>query len=287
MENPQLQTVSSITMPLPRRLVVEEATPVLKPEAQLDPSSMGVDLPSKFHFYPQKTISVKPLKGFHQAKFSRAAKEKSNRHMADAISSLLPSGFSAYDLTIPDYYWILYYLRITCYTKNTLIHTSVCTNPEHILDVAKGIEDRESLVTVTTLTRTHLKDIEFDEKAAFEGFDFNSPEMEELKTFGVTVGPSRVGDMVELDTLTTGSDEDSEMEFKADFAGFLAGIDRKMTLAERLKVVDELSNDALSMLSDYRTRVSNYGVEETIRVRCGKCGAESETTVSISAHSFL
>lgn len=284
--------VSKTFTPLPqRRISISEDSLTgpeavfEKPEVQRDPNLMDVQLPSLFHFYEFKSLSVKPIRGVHQAKFARAAKEKSNRHMADAISSLLPDNASAYDLTLPDYYWLLYYLRLNCYTKSALVHRAVCSNPEHVLQVAKGEKDRDTLVNVTTVTKTLLKDVEF-KPASLEPLD--QEHIEALREEGFELTPTRVKDIVELEAMYSDDESFVEVEYLADFAGFIRSVQNPMmSLKDRIEVVKSLSPDALSLIEDYRALVSDYGVEETISMTCTECSAEIKTTVSISAHSFL
>jgi hypothetical protein len=262
-----------------------------KPEVELDPSQVQVDLPSKFVFYPFSSLSVKPIKGVHQAKFARSAKEKSSRHMADAISTLLPGHISAYDLTLPDYYWLLYFLRLTFYPKSKLIHTSVCTNPDHVLEVANKTKPQDSLLTVTTVSKSVIKDTVFDRVSAFEGFDPDGTLPSLKEAFQLKLSPTTVRDMVELETMYSEEENNpdfQETEYLADLAGFVQSVEGpRLSLAARIELVKEFSPEQVSLVEDYRDRVSNYGAEETIVVRCGECGAEIKTSVSISAHSFL
>lgn len=265
-----------------------------KPEVERDGEQVSVDLPSKFVFYSElKSLSVKPIRGIHQAKFARSAREKSNRHMADAISSLLPDNVSAYDLTLPDYYWLLYFLRLTFYPKSALIHRSVCTNPDHVLAVAQKKKAKDSLITVTTISKSNLKDIEFDPVAAFAGFDPDGSLQAELASgAGLMLVPTTVRDMTDLEAINAALPEGSEseaadIEYLADFAGFVQTVDQPSTLAARIEIVKNLPPHLMDLIEDYRNRASNYGAEETIIVTCGECGAKIETSVSISAHSFL
>jgi hypothetical protein len=286
-----MNTISQTTLPLPRKFTVEDAAsvPIKATEVQRDPSAMSVELPSNFFFYDFKELAVKPLKGYHQAKFSRSAKEKSHKHMVEAISTVLTDGISAYDLTIPDFYWVLYYLRLSCYTKSPMIHRTVCTNPEHVLDVAAGRKTKDSLITLSTITKTMLQDITFNPEKEFEGFDQTAADAF-FEKHGLKLHPVLVRDMVEMGTLYSDDGdegEDSEMEYCAEFAGLLKSPDKHLTLADRISIVKTLDIDEIELIKDYSRRVSAYGVKETIKAHCGDCSAEVNTVVSISAHSFL
>ena len=260
-----------------------------KPDAQVDPSLTAVDLPSQFLFYPFKSLSVKPIRGVHQAKFARAAREQANRHMADAISTLLSDGVSSYDLTLPDYYWLLYFLRLTFYPKSQLIHKSVCTDPQHVLDVSNGVRPKESLINVTNVARTTIKDTVLNLEEAMKGFDEDGVLRTELQdVYHLELYPSTVRDMVELELMYRPDPDFAEVEFLADVATFVRGRGgAQLPLKDRIDIVSNFPPHLMDLVEDYRGRITNYGAEETIKVKCMECGADIVTTVSISAHSFL
>ncbi len=260
-----------------------------KPDAQVDPSLTAVDLPSQFIFYPFKALSVKPIRGVHQAKFVRSSREQANRHMADAISTLLSDGVSSYDLTLPDYYWLLYFLRLTFYPKSQLIHKSVCTNPQHVLDVSNGVRPKESLINVTNVARTTIKDTVLNYEEAMKGFDEDGALRTELQdVYNLELYPSTVRDMVELELMHSPDPDFAEVEFLADVATFVRGRNgAQLPLKDRIEMVGNFPPHLMELIEDYRERITNYGAEETIKVKCMECGADIVTQVSISAHSFL
>ena len=296
--------ISTTTLSFPTRSpvntsAVSQADSVTtKPEVQKDPNLSTVFLPSAFHFYDWKEISLRPIRGIHQSKFARAAREQSNQHMADAISSLLPDDRSSYELTIPDYYWIMYYLRLNNYTKTPMVHRAVCTNPEHVLQVSRGELERETLITVTPISKTTLKDVQFDPKT-LQVLN-SSPFLKELTEAGYELSPFRVSDMLEMEKMQdvvssipkdrqeNAKKELEDIEYLADYAAFIRPVgSAQIPLLERVHAVENFSPDLLSLISDYNGLIRSYGVEEKIKTNCGKCGATIETEVSIAAHSFL
>lgn len=262
--------------------------PSTKPAEQLDPKYLSADLPSNFYFYDFDKLGVGPVLGFHQAKFSRAAKEKRTRYMVDAISTLLPEGISAWDLTIPDFYWLLYWIRMTYYTKVQLIHTAVCTNPKHVHKVKTGELSKDTLVSVHTLSKSILKEDVFD-PAPLERF-LDTTDLSFLEDSPFTLAPSCISDIVDIEENLLSHENYPEIEYLVDYAGYLQNRDTgtpRISMQARCEFVETLTAENLYIIEQFRALVSAYGAEESIRFKCPECRAESETKISISAHSFL
>lgn len=267
---------------------MEQPVVQVKPVEQTNPKFLQADLPSNFYFYDFQTLSVGPVLGFHQAKFSRAAKEKRTRYMVDAISTLLPEDISAWELTIPDFYWLLYWIRMTYYTKVQLVHTAVCTNPVHIKKIQRGELPKESLMSVHTLSKSILNENVFQQQPLEEFLE--TANLEFLENSPFTLAPSCIADIVDIEENLLDHENYPEIEYLVDYAGYLQNRDSstpKMSMQERCKFVETLTTEDLSTIEQFRALVSAYGVEESIRFTCPECRAESETKISISAHSFL
>lgn len=284
--SPQPRKPAVIVTQLDDLEVVQEKSK--KPVEQLDPKYLHADLPSNFYFYDFDTLGVGPVLGFHQAKFSRAAKEKRTRYMVDAVSTLLPEGISAWDLTIPDFYWLLYWIRMTYYTKVQLIHTAVCSNPKHIHRIQQGELPKESLVSVHTLSKSILSEEVFDPKP-LEAF-IETADLSFLDNSPFTLAPSCITDIVDIEENLLSHENYPEIEYLVDYAGYLQNKDPgipRLSMQQRCEFVETLTAEDLYTIEQFRTLVSAYGVEESIRFTCPECRAESETKISISAHSFL
>lgn len=261
-------------------------------ETKTGPVPVQVFLPSRFEFYgPEfQQCFVKPMTGFHQSKFYRAATEKKDLHTANALTTLI--GFDAKELTIPDFFFVLYWLRLNCYTKTQLIHNGVCDNPQHLQDVREKKKDVKTLRSVHPINQTWLEQEDLDPDY-LKGFEESVKELiATLDPLGYTLDAPRMRDTIELhDDLSSdeaNADVITEMEFLADRAACLrlkAGPPN--TLKERIQVVESLPVDTQDMLDEWRVRVSLYGVKESIKFKCPECGAEVENPVLISAHSFL
>ena len=256
--------------------------------AKSDASATAIFLPSRCEFYPFSHISLKRPKGFHQAKFHRAAVEQKDRHVADALSSLMPDGIRAEDLTIPDFYFVMYWLRLNSYTKTDLVHHGVCNNPDHVKAVRDKKKDKDTLITIEIISRTRLEQTELPENY-LDGFEDSLKSLsDELRPKGYTLTAPRMFDVIELAEEYTDNPNYTEIAYMADKAACLQASDlRRTSLRERIQVVENMDMEFQEVLEEWRVRCSSYGVKESIRFKCKECGADVENPISISAHSFL
>jgi hypothetical protein len=254
-------------------------------QAETDPNYISVDLPSKFYFYGGlKTLSVSPVKGSHQAKFHRAAKLESTKLAVEAVTSLLGDNVPAEYLTTPDFFWLLYYLRVNFYPENSLTYRAICMNPTHLSQVQAGEKTQESLVTVAIVKKSELKESLLSKESISI---MESVDQSAFNALGYKLTAPRMKDSIELEELVDLPDF-QEIEFLADYAGCLARLDGEwVPLTKRIETVRELTTFQIKDLETYLTAATNYGVEETVSTRCKECGAVVETEVSITAHDFL
>lgn len=245
-----------------------------------------LDLPSKFLFYRFKGTSVSAIRGKHQAKFASAAKRKDTRLSVEAVTSLLGDGVSAAELTVPDFFFVLYWLRLNSSSSSPMRVRAPCSNPTHVLEVAENQKPLESLYTTTLINSTRLKQSEIDPSVVAEFLQ--RPEVLLLREAGFNLTAPRMQDSVELEEKWVGKPEYDEVEFLAEFAGSIAPIDGTvLSLEERIAIVGEFETPILSLLRDWQAIVQSYGVEESVTFKCKECGANIDTEVSISASDFL
>lgn len=247
-----------------------------KSASETDSRFLDVTLPSNFYFYPFKTLSLRFIRGGEQAKFARAAKDGRIKHVVDAISATLAPGVSAYDLTMKDFYWIMHYQRMNSNKKIPYIHKTYCENAEHLTKVLSKELPEESLEISQIITDTTLKDTPFD------------PTKIVMPSFAehIQVGTVRMRDIVEVAENDEREDFE-EFSWLADRAAFIEPQKGAETIADRIKVVQQLSSEEMDELQKYMDSVSTYGVQEFIVVKCKECGAEKVSEVTIDALSFL
>lgn len=243
-------------------------------------TAIPVFLPSHFRYYGFKDLYVDTLGIKHLAKLSKAHTTRSLLPMVEAVSSVLSttSGEShlGFKLTLPDFYYILYYLRFNSFTKSVYTHSTVCTNEKHLEDVAEGRKPEESLRISTLIQRQTLtlKDLDLAP----------NPELYKLST-GLTLRPPTTQDTLEISEHPEVAD--AEFGFMANLAVHI-DFGKYVKLTERLKYAENnLTPDDQVLIQEYSDLMEDYGVSEKITVHCPGCGASKLTKVRIDAHSFL
>lgn len=273
----QRDGVSAQHLDLPETVAVESPNFT---RAIAEPEAVVLELPSRYAFYAFKDLYVKPFKGYHLGKLSRAREEHSLLHMVEVVSSVLSttSGEQAigYMLTLQDFYFVLYWLRLNSYTKSVFLHTSSCVNPVHISDVTAGKVLADTLQHTEVIRKSTLKTIMLDE--------IPNPEKFVLEYPGIEVASPTMQGIIEM----TENDHFSDPEFRflAQKAVYIK-TPQPTTLAERIAIVNDMSPDDISTIDDYETALSHYGIEEKINVTCKHCGHTKVDDISINAHSFF
>lgn len=236
-----------------------------------------VDLPSKFHWYLFAELPIRKLLAADQAKLNRSAKEQRLRHMVDAISATLGGNLSAYDLSIPDFYWILYWQRLNSFTRAPFVHRAICDNEQHLEDVyINNTKTIESLRISEVVNKSTLRDTVFDPATLpFTEIDGHELWMATMR------------DSVEIDEIPADDPNRSETVWLYDYAAYLKPTRPGQTLAERSAVISRLTPDQLDQMDAYIEAAANYGVVETVKLKCKECGADVVTTVTIDALDFL
>ena len=237
---------------------------------------VAVDLPSKFAFYDFKELYVHPFRGKHLAKLARAAKEKNVRILAEVMSSVLSVpgtqiGGLAFRLTLPDWYWLLYFQRRNCYTKVSFVHKFRCNNPHHIQQALNGEVATETLVNRATIDTTTLEVKEYEPIEISEELQSLGAHCPTVGDFVLTVEDKRFGN-------------DEEYDWAAQIACLIRA---DLPWEQRVSMVDNLTSRQIEELKEFDKAVTSFGVEEKATVVCKECGASTGTTLSIDASSFL
>ena len=260
-----------------------------------DEAYTRLELPSNFLSYPWKTIGVKPLRGVHQAKIANAARQMSTRLLVECINTLLPPEVNAFDLTTPDFQWLLYWLRQHGYTKVPLQVRAICKNPKHVDQVESGELDGKTLVNIADVNRSILEETGFIEEQVRETLAL----IDSIENIPLTL--DRIGDVCDLlDMITKINDTAGKNPKAVDDAELLGHIGslaavydlrtedgKRASMADRIKAVEELPIEDYLALEQAARHLLNYGISETARVTCKECGAEIRESIRISAQSFL
>lgn len=242
---------------------------------ELDDSST-VPLPSKYQPYSFTSLQVKPFTGFQMSKFHKAKESSSLKDLVDAVSNCI-IGATAADLTMQDFGWLLYYLRLTSLSNRTYNFESVCNNSEHVAQVVSGKLPQSSLKTLEALRMPHLDEVELT---------LPTTEFPLLTSIQVVPGHLFMRDLVAFDEAYPNPDDD--IDWLATRAFHLHSVEGKsnLPLDVRMEVIKKLPPEAIVELEDWIDQISVYGVNESVTSTCGECGQKLTTKVNISAHSF-
>jgi len=248
-------------------------------EAEIkDPSLLSLDLPSSFLFYPFKELRVELIKGRHQAKFARAAETRNLQTLVEAVSATIGTqGVTAFDLTVPDFYWVLYWHKINSFTKAKFTLTTDCENPEHVKDVVNGVKPKDSLIIQAFVNKSSLKETKLATIPEVE----DSVELPE----DLALKPALMRDVVEY--IDHPNQDEPGFQLLGQFATMIEVVGQETSFEERLRRIEDLSADQIQMIRDYETAINQYGIEETMTVKCKECGASKVAKLSIDAFSFL
>jgi hypothetical protein len=288
------QAVTPPPAPAPAAPVHNEKT-----YAEIDPEFFSIELPSGFQFYDFKHISARQLLAAHQAKFSRAHKEQKLRYTVEGISGTLEPSRSAFDLSVADFYFMMYWQKVNSYSKNPMLVTSYCDNTEHNEKVYIGYEEEEQvdnagedepktikvhkkldeatlktevLLNSTTLETKYLDQIDFSKHPIRAKYDLHIETMR---------------DVVEVTEFLMDNEVTEEDLFHIKYAVFVRRREGCKTIKERMALVAKIPADEMEEFDRYIEAVTAYGVSEFAMIKCKECGASSKVKITLDALMFL
>jgi len=255
--------------------------------ATSDAEGLSLALPSRFAFYSFKDLYIVPFKAKHLAKLQAAHSQRSMLPVIEAVSSVIYSteynkpGL-AFELTLPDFYFVLYWLRLNSFTKSNFTHETKCNNPEHHAKVEQGLLPKESLEIRQIIRNTELKTVELEHIPDPEIFKFS-------ETSPFMFNPPRMSDVMEFveNPKMKNAALRDEFAFMAQLATHIQGKHKYLNLEERISFFEEASGDVVQQVQEYESLIENYGVQETIQVTCKECGHQRVTKLTLDAWSFL
>lgn len=259
------------------------AAPVQQPvgDVPIHPNSeiemVSFALPSNFLFYEFKDLYIKAFRGRHFAKLHAARTEESLLHMLEAVSSVIktaqyPEGL-AFELTLPDYYACLYWLRMNSFLKHGFIHRSMCRNEKHQARVDAGEIAADTLLHAETINKATLKTTMLEAVPDPEKFQLEYP--------GLRLVPPLMKDLAFILM------NDNVDRFVARTASCIQFEGHNAPLEARMALVDDLSADDIATIGDWENAVSEYGVDEHVTWRCKTCGVEHKDQIQLESHSFF
>lgn len=290
----KVQTTTVTTAP-----VQNQGEESFRPQSETDPTYLSVGLPSLKHFYPYRDLSVCTLKGYHQAKFFRSTREDNLRYLVEAMSSTLGDGISAFDLVPADFYFLMYWHRVSSFSKNPQILKLDCSDPDHIKQTLLPPDDPnykppESLTIEAFLDKTSVETVFLEEwdpspwADLHEKYTLGVETMRDLVEYGEERDELMLqqGRMTE-DELADQLISEDEFMWMSARASFLARIEGRQTLRERIETIKQMDADEIQALEEYMAAATDFGVKEYANLTCKECGAHHRALVSIDALNFL
>lgn len=136
----------SFTMPRRNRNIVHETQPVptapekaILRQKQIDGRFIPMtDLPSQFRFYEFDILHVRRFNLNDLNRLHVARQSKSMRVLIDTIDNCIDQ--SAYDLTVGDFFFLLFWFRFNSFKKTKLSIRTMCTDKTH-MERVKMTED--------------------------------------------------------------------------------------------------------------------------------------------------
>jgi hypothetical protein len=278
-----------------------------------EPEGTSLALPSRFAFYNFKDLYASPFRAKHLAKLQRAHREQSLLPLVEAVSSILMTttpGHSAvaFDLTLPDFYFVLYWLRLNSFTKSNYTHKTTCNNEAHMKRVEDGYkleqyaaavaagemsQEQFDLIQSQVLPEDSLQIAEIIRQSTMvvkELEEIPNPEHYHFSdTSAMFFRPPTMRDVIEFQDAPQMQDKATRTEFAylAQMASHIQHQELLLTLAVRVDIVGEATADQVQLLQDYEQAIGTYGVDEEVVVTCKGCGASRKSKLILDAFSFL
>lgn len=271
--------INPIVKPMPVSQEIKVETPNITPKT--DPEGISIDLPSRFFYYEFKDLYVKPLRVSHMAKIAKAHEQSSLQIMAEAISSLLSTSSSdakdlAFKLTMADFNFVLYWLRLNSFSKPQIRVESKCMNEDHIKKVESGEMDEKSLL-ITTIYKESMMQTNYLESAP-------DPEKYHIEKDGTRIDlrPETIMDVLQF--LDNPKWDDAEFQYQARIASVL---NLDTDLETKIKIINDIDPDQALLALEFADLVDTYGIVETVKTNCIGCGASGLVKITVDAPSFL
>ncbi len=187
---------------------------------------------------------------------------------------------SAYDLTLGDFYWLMYWQYVNSYKRLPKTVTWTCTNEEHMNRVGSGELAPDSLENVSEVKGSNLIEKKLDADAV------NAFAQRFFDTWGLYLDLPRVSDLVE-----TEDEKDPDADW---YSKYTSVISREHYGAQHKRRRDYLRGwfkqhpdpDVLSDFEDW-IDLTDHGVEERVKVTCQGCGVETQVDLRVTPLMFL
>ncbi len=245
------------------------------------------DVLSKFIYYQNfNTLSIKPFSIIDVRKIFRARVLEKLEPIVEVISACIDTDKSALDLTVPDFWALMYWERMNSYKKTNQWEVRFnCSSDKHLNMVAAGEASPESFNQVKRITSKSDLTITFiDEKAVIDTIARVHAE------YGIFLDAPRMRDQLESHTLVSvleRVEDQLDLFWILRIACHLNPIHGE-TLVDRMDFIEkaDLSPDLLEEIDKFE-KLNKYGISEKIHTTCEVCGAKEVIDLTLDALTFF
>jgi hypothetical protein len=188
---------------------------------------------------------------------------------------------SPFELTVGDFWYLMYWLRINSYPKAPYEIRWTCMEDEHLQAVQKREKTGASLNNVEVITRTKITQKNLDAEACLKLIE-DAAEMGmslSIPTFGDFVHSSEI--RAELNDALSPDDE-----WMLPFASCLDKTHGE-TLIDRFRWLTEEGSPDMMFILEKFMQTSDHGVIEKVNAKCTGCGKSTELPMSVDLLSFF
>jgi len=245
-------------------------------------TSLDEELPSRFSFYSFQSLGIRPFTLMELKKLFRAHTSSNFKDIVDVIGATIDR--NVYDLTVGDFWFLMYWQRINSYKKSPMTVPWTCEANDHVLAVELDRLLPETLKNTVTVNKTTIRVVDFDIQAVA---DFTARIREE---YGVDLFPGTIRDVVAMVKLADKVEPDDD--WIAKYATNISP-DHGATIQERMKFLENMSQrediNAIDFIYEIEqfVKIAEHGVRESITSKCKECDAEREVPLTLDAHSFF
>ena len=238
------------------------------------------DLPSNFYPYERKQLLIRPFAVTELKLIARAIETGDSDYITQAIDNCID--FPVTELTIVDYFYLYYWMRIQSYPNTPHYMEWKCDE----VSSADDDEDDESVCgheNMTALTSKELKviylnDLQFDAKNLDPRLDF--PRVSLLQDLS----------LAQESKTAIRSGKNKEATFSLDdlvLVNAAKWIKEGTTLREKIEILEKEPDLELYEIASKTNKAFEYGVYEYAMVKCGRCGAKRRYRVLLDAPRFF
>lgn len=243
------------------------------------------DVLSKFIYYQDySTLSIRPFSIAEVRKIFKASVVDKLEPIVEAISACIDPDKSALDLTIPDFWALMFWERMNSYKKSNQWNVEFnCSSDDHIRMVAEGKATQESFKQVQHITAKSQLNIKFIDHLAV--IDFISRVHKEYEIF---LDAPRMRDSIEAESILNDIPEledQVDMVFIIRLASHLNKVHGE-TLEDRIEFINKIEPDLINEILEFE-KLNKYGISEKIETTCEVCGTKGVVELSLDAQTFF